>query len=117
MNVGMICDISKNQPIGVIAVDKTNGSIGYIVDDHDLENTIEIILDNKTLDLTLKEDIDGQEILRNEQVDTKNPYYLMAFNYHLPYPWKILGMNYEDGELEPVLQQYYDLMEGSNENE
>lgn len=112
MNLGIICDIISNKPTGVIGVDKETGTIGYITENKDLENVIEIILDSGKLDLPIREEINNNEILRHEKQTPKDSYYLIAFNYHLPYPWKILGIRYVEGDIEQVIQESYNYLEG-----
>lgn len=112
MNLGVICDVTSNTPTGVIGVDKETGTIGYIVKDKSLEDIIEVILNNSKLDLPIKEDINGNELFRHEKLTPKDPYYLIAFNYHLPFPWRILGIRYAEGDIEKAIQESFDYMEG-----
>jgi len=112
MNLAIICNVTSKEPLGVIGVDKDKKLVGYMTNDNDLENILEIILDNNTIELPVKETIDNSEILRYEQLDCTNSYYLIALNYHLPYPYKMLGVTYAEGELETLIQESFEHMEG-----
>lgn len=111
MNLGVICDLAVNKSVGIICVDSETGTIGYTVEQIELENVIEIILDND-LELIIKEQINGKEILRKEKVNCKDKNYLTAFNYYLPYPWRILGVRYIEGNIDDVLKDGFQYMEG-----
>jgi hypothetical protein len=112
MNLGVICNLVSNKPVGVIGVDKDKGAVGYITEIKELENVIETILDVGKLSLQVEEEVDGSKIMRVDEIGVKNSHYLVAFNYHLPFPWRILGLRYVEGDLEQILKESYDYMEG-----
>jgi len=111
MNLAIICDINSKIPLGVIGVDKDKKIVGYMTNNTDLENIIEIILDNKELELPIKETINDNLILRYDKIDYGHSFYLIAFNYHLPYPYKMLGVTYAEGELETLIQESFEYIE------
>lgn len=110
MNIGIICNINTNTPIGVIGVDKSTGDIGYITKEVELDKSIEVILDAIELDLPIKEDIKNTEIIRMEKLSPMDDYYLIALNYHLPEPWRILGIRYEEGDFEVLLNEAFEMI-------
>lgn len=117
MNVGIICNIISNKPIAIIGVNKEDGAVGYISTNNELENIIEAILDEKELEIPVTEKIDEHEIIRLEKITSKDSNYLMAFNYHLPAPWKMLGITYSDGDLEETLNEIYSYIMSRGEDD
>lgn len=117
MNLAIICNVISKKPIGVIGVDKDTKTVGYITNNEELESVIEIILNNNTLELPVKETIKDNTILRYDNINCEHMYYLIAFNYHLPYPYKMLGVTYVEGNLEDVLQESFEYMEGIKNEE
>lgn len=117
MNLAIIVNITSKIPIGAIGVDKDKKTVGYMTNNKELEDIIEIILDNKELELPVKETIYGNDILRYDKIDCNHSFYLIAFNYHLPYPYKILGVTYADGDLETLIQESFEYIEGFNNEE
>lgn len=107
MNLAIICNINSKEPLGIIGVDKLSKSVGYMTNNEELETVIEIILNNNKLELPIKEIIDNNEILRYEMIDYNHSYYLIAFNYHLPYPYRILNLSYIDNDLELAIQENF----------
>jgi hypothetical protein len=112
MNLGIVCDISNKKPIGVIAIDNKNGDIGYIVNNNELEDDIEVILNHKELTVPVQEVINSNYIIRQQTYTIKDNNYLTAFNYYLPQPWRILGLKDVDGDMEQILNESYNHMEG-----
>jgi hypothetical protein len=110
MNIGIICDVNTNTPVGIIGVDKETGDIGYITKEAELDECIEIILDTNQLDLPIREDVDNNEILRVEKIEPTDDYYLIAFNYHLPEPWRVLGVRYDEGDFEELLNATFEMI-------
>lgn len=111
MNLGIICELTSNKSIGVIAIEKETGTIGYATNDNDLDKVIEILLDNDELDLMIEEQLGQNTIIRKEKVNPKDDYYLLAFNYHLPYPWRILGVRYIEGDIEEIIKESFEYVE------
>lgn len=113
MNLGIICNIVSNKPIGTIAVDNETGTVAYITGNEDLNQAIDIILDSDELDLMVPEEINSKRIMRIEKMTTRSPQYLVAFNYYLPYPWRVLALKYEQGDIEDIVRECYECMEVS----
>lgn len=111
MNLGIICDIVSNTPVGTIAVDQLTGTAAYLTSNEVLDKTIDVILANDELPLMIPEEIDGRRIVRSQKLDTYSPQYLVAFNYQLPYPWRIMALKYEEGDIEDIVKKCYDCME------
>lgn len=116
MNIATIYNININAPVGIIGIDKDSNNIGYATNDEELEQIIEIILNNHELKLPIKENINNSEILRYDNIKYTYSYYLVALNYYLPYPYRILNVSYADNDLELALQENFNYI-GDIQNE
>lgn len=105
-NLAVVCDIRENIPVGVICSCPFTGDIAYTTEDDMLMESLDIILDNK-LFLLNKEKIDGKNMIREETVNAFDSYYITAINYALPFPWKILGVTTENGDVEEIANEAY----------
>lgn len=112
MNIATIYNINSNEPIGIIGIDKKTNDTGYITNDEELEQVINIILNNDKLELPVYELINKNEILRYDIIDYKHSHYLVAFNYYLPYPYRILNVSYIDNDLELAIQENFNKLGG-----
>ncbi len=113
MNIGIICDIKENIPVAFLAIDYDENLLGYVSNNNELRLILETILDQDQLAIKVKESIDGKTIIRSEVVNKRDPYYLVAINYILPSPWKILGIRYEENSnIKKVLKQCDNYLEG-----
>lgn len=117
-NLGVIYDLRNDHPVGVICSNPNNGDIAYSTDDKTLDEVLEILLDNR-LSLVIEEDVDGKKMIREESVAKTDSYYLMALNYALPFPWRILKVRKIDGDVEEIVNEafHYIVMKVGDDHE
>ena len=89
VQVAIICEVSSNQPIGIIGKDKHN--IGFISDSNELNEILDYIIDKNVIELPYNENLNGNNLLRVQDFDIHSKQYFIALNYILPEKWKILG--------------------------
>lgn len=106
INVAIICDIRDNTPTGVICADPLSGDIAYSTMDSVLSESIEILLDHKQFLLT-DENIGRGKMIREETIRNTDSYYLIALNYSLPFPWRVLGVTATSGDVETVANDVF----------
>lgn len=106
INVAIICDIRSNTPIGVICANPLNGDIAYSTKDSVLSESLEILLDHKQF-LLADESIGESTMVREETISNSDSYYLIALNYSLPFPWRILGVTTTVGDVEVVVNDVF----------
>lgn len=114
MNIGIICNVSSNVPEGFIAIDSEDNKIGYVTVSEDLDNIIDVILEKSTLNLPVEEEFENNKTLRYESISKTHPHYISALNYILPNPWRILGVRYEKDNMESILNECNNYLEGFN---
>jgi hypothetical protein len=108
MNIGIICNINDNKPIGVIGIEDSGGEVDFITQSEKLNSAISIILEQDKIKMPIKEGLEQNEIIRNKYVTSNTPHYLSGINYNLPRPWRILGVRYLKGTLQDQLKKMYD---------
>lgn len=105
-NLAIICDIRDNTPVGVICSCPHTGDIAYSTEENLLMETIDIILDNK-LFLLNEEKVNNHSMIHEEGIRTFDSYYLMAIDYSLPFPWRILGVTSVNGDPEEIVEEAF----------
>ena len=117
MQVAIICEVSSNQPVGIIGKDKHN--IGFISDSNELNEILDYIIDKNVIELPYNENVNGNNLLRIQDFDIHSKQYFIALNYILPEKWKILGLtNYDEESIfEDDLQNIYNVLMEGNINE
>lgn len=101
-NLAIICDVTNNQPAGVICSCPITGDIAFATEDKVLEEVLDIILDNKTF-LHADENINNHVMISEDEIQPDDSYYLMAINYSLPLPWRMLGVTSTEGDVEEIV--------------
>lgn len=105
-NLAVICDVRENKPVGVICSCPHTGDIAYSSEESLLIETLDIILDNK-LFLLNEEKISNRSMIREEDIDNFDSYVLMAINYSLPFPWRMLGVTSVNGDPEQIVEEAF----------
>ena len=103
-NLAIICDITDKSPVGVICSCPISGDIAFSTEDKMLEEVLDIILDNNVF-LHVDEKINGNIMISEDIIQPADSYYLMAINYSLPYPWRILGVTSSEGDVEKIVTE------------
>lgn len=114
-NLAVICDITDNSPVGVICCNPKTGDIAYSTQIKILSEVLEILLDNKVF-LLKDEAINNNSMIVEETVSQADSYFLIALNYSLPFPWKILGVTEATGDVEEIVDQAYKTLSIKEEN-
>lgn len=105
MNLGYIKNLSSNKIQGIIGHDFLTGNLAYYSYDNELLDCIDIIL-NRNLFFLINE-IKGDNIfIKKEEVTLFDKNYLLAVNYSLPSPWRIVKIENINGDLEEIVQLY-----------
>lgn len=103
-NLAIICDIRSNSPVGAICSCPLTGDIAFTTSDKMLEEVLEILLDNKVF-LHSDEKINNYVMINEDEIEAADSYYLMALNYSLPYPWRMLGITSTTGDVEQIIEE------------
>ncbi|MDF2534315.1 MAG: hypothetical protein K0R18_472 [Bacillales bacterium] len=114
-NLAIICDIRENKPVGVICSCHGTGDVAYSTEDNLLMETLNIILDHKMF-LLNEEKVDNKNMIHEETIDVFDSYYLMALNYALPFPWRILGVTPVNGDVEEIANEAYNKLKQGGVN-
>lgn len=103
MNLAIITDISNKEPIGVICSDYKTGDIAYFSLNNELLGSLDIITTNP-LFFSTTEKVGDNVMIKREEVNLFDSYYLLAVNFNLPYPWEITEVEQVDGDIEEILE-------------
>lgn len=106
VNVAIICDIRDNTPVGVICSNPSSGDIAYSTENSLLSESLEVLLDHKQF-LLYDENIGNSTMIREETISPTDSYYLIALNYSLPFPWRILGVTTSNGDVEDIASDVF----------
>lgn len=113
-NLAIICDIRNRTPIGVICSCPVTGDLAFSTENKMLEETLEIILSGKSF-LYSKEKVNEQSMINREEINPNDHYYLMAIDFSLPFPWRILGITSVEGDIEQIVGNAIEMLkEGGN---
>ncbi|AEO93287.1 gp16 [Bacillus phage G] len=113
-NLAIICDIRNRTPIGVICSCPVTGDLAFSTENKMLEETLEIILSSKSF-LYSKEKVNEQSMINREEINPNDHYYLMAIDFSLPFPWRILGITSVEGDIEQIVGNAIEMLkEGGN---
>ena len=116
-NLAIICDIRNNNPVGAICACPLTGDIAYSTSNNMLNEVLEIIFDHKMFLLT-DEIVDNHDMIVENEIAFEDSYYLVALNYALPFPWRILGVTSVEGNVEEIVKEAYtQISKGGIENE
>lgn len=102
-NLAIICDIRDNSPVGAICACPTTGDIAFSSSDKMLEEVLDIILDNKAF-LHTDEKVNYHQMINEDEIKKADSFYLLAVNYSLPFPWRMLGVTSTIGDVEEIVQ-------------
>lgn len=103
-NLAIICDLRSKSPVGVICACPITGDIAFLTEDPMLEEVLDILLDNKVF-LHADEKVNSYDMITEEEIKSKDSYYLMALNYALPFPWRMLGVTPTVGDIEQIVEE------------
>lgn len=103
-NLAVICDIRDNTPVGIICSCPYSGDIAFSTEDDMLDETLEVLLDNKVF-LHSDEKVNNHVMISEDEIVAADSYYLMAINYSLPFPWRMLGVTKAKGDVEQIIEE------------
>ncbi|MNV43633.1 hypothetical protein D3C71_1353500 [compost metagenome] len=108
-NLAVICDITDNSPVGFICSNPLSGDIAYSTQNKTLSSVLEVLLDNK-LFLLKNEKINDIDMIVEDEIAQTDSYCLIALNYSLPFPWRILGVKEVVGDVEEIVDQAHETL-------
>lgn len=117
MNIALVGNILTKQIDAIVGLD-SDGNFGYISINSLLDEILDIIVGFDSIEIEDIEYVDNKEIIINKPYYTNNFKYLLALNYKLCHPWKIVTIKGLDTnqDLAAALKESYNLLEGYYEN-
>ena len=109
MNLAVIYNIQINKPECVIAHDYNSGDIGYSTYNEKLSNILNIIFANKVNSIKTVDNI-----TYCNECNLNNSFYLNCINDYLPYPYKIIWIKKINENINKLLEEAYDLLDGED---